>query len=91
MQQQNFEVTEIICLQKLLNKLHLPHNNTCKLFYDNKASINRHFIKEELEKKIISLTFVRSKDYLADLLIKVVSSKTFEQTLCKSDIVDLKI
>ena len=31
------------------------------------VEIDRHFIKEKLEKKIISLPFVRSKDQLAQL------------------------
>ena len=43
----------------------------------------RHFIKEKLEKKIISLPLVRSKDQLADILTKVVTSEAFEWTLCK--------
>ena len=34
-------------------------------------------MKEKLEKKIISLTYVNSKDQLADILTKVVSSKAF--------------
>ena len=44
------------------------------------VEIDRHFIKEKLEKKIISLPFVRSKDQLADILIKAVTSEAFEQT-----------
>ena len=47
------------------------------------VEIDRHFIKEKLEKKIISLPFVRSKDQQADILTKAVTLKTFEQTLCK--------
>lgn len=100
-------ITEIIWLQKLLKELQLPQKKTCKLFCDNKATINisenpvqhdrtkhveirRHLIKEKLEKKIISPPFVRSKDQLADMLTKVVTSETFEQTLCKFGIGDPK-
>ena len=54
------------------------------------VEINRHFIKEKLDKKIISLPFVRSKDQLADILTKAVTSEAFEQTLCKLGISDPK-
>ena len=45
--------------------------------------IDKHFIKEKLENKIISLPFVRSKDQLADILTKAVTAEAFEQTLRK--------
>ena len=45
--------------------------------------IDRHFIKEKLENKIIKLPFVRSKDQLADILTKAVNSEAFDETLCK--------
>ena len=54
------------------------------------VEIDRHFIKEKLENNIISLPFVRSKDQLADILTKAVSSEVFEQTLCKLGIGDPK-
>ena len=56
----------------------------------NHVEIDRHFIKEKLEKKIISLPVVRSKDQLADILTKAVTSEAFEQTLCKLGIGDPK-
>lgn len=46
------------------------------------VEIDIHFIKEKLEKKIINLPFVRSKDKLADILTKVVASEAFNATLC---------
>ena len=49
------------------------------------VEIDRHFIKEKLENKIINLPFVRSKDQLADILTKVV---LFNDTLCKLGIGD---
>ena len=52
--------------------------------------IDKHFIKEKLENKIISLPFVRSKDQLADILTKAVTAEAFEQTLCKLVIGDPK-
>ena len=54
------------------------------------VEIDRHFLKEKLEKKIISLPFVRSKDQLADILAKAVSLEAFEQTLCMLGIGDPK-
>ena len=54
------------------------------------VEIDRHFMKEKLEKKIISLPFVRSKDQLADILTKAIISEAFDQTLCKLGIGDPK-
>ena len=42
------------------------------------VKINRHFIKEKLEKKIIRIPFVRSKDQLTNILMKVVTLEAFE-------------
>ena len=62
-----------------------------KLIYLSiRDQINRHFINEKLENKIISLPFVRSKDQLTDILTKVVTSEAFEQILCKLGIDDPK-
>ena len=47
------------------------------------VEIDRHFIKEKLEKGIISLPFVRSKEQLADILTKAVSSETFDDAISK--------
>ena len=46
------------------------------------VEIDEHFIKEKLEKQIISLPLVRSKDQLADILTKVVTAEVFGDTLC---------
>ena len=48
-----------------------------------------HFIKENLEKKVISLPSVTSKNQIADILTKAVRTKVFEQTLCKLGVQDL--
>jgi hypothetical protein len=47
------------------------------------VEVNRHFIKENLEAKIIRFPFVKSKDQLADILTKAVSSKDFYNSLGK--------
>ncbi|KAJ9559500.1 hypothetical protein OSB04_004660 [Centaurea solstitialis] len=45
--------------------------------------VDRHFIKEKLEAKIITLTFVRSEDQLADVLTKAVNEKSLHECLGK--------
>jgi hypothetical protein len=45
--------------------------------------VDRHFIKQNLEGKIIKFPFVRSEDQLADMLTKAVSSKVFHSSLDK--------
>ena len=52
------------------------------------VEIDRHFIKEKLENKVVRLPFIRSKDQLADILTKAVSSEVFNSTLCKLGIGD---
>jgi hypothetical protein len=47
------------------------------------VEVDRHFIKENLEEKIIHFPFVKSEDQLADILIKAVSSKEFYNSLNK--------
>lgn len=53
------------------------------------AEVDRHFIKENLEAKIIRFPFVKSEDQLADILTKAVSSKEFYNSLNKLRIRDL--
>jgi hypothetical protein len=43
--------------------------------------IDRHFIKEKIEVKIISMSFLRSNEQLADVLTKPFSSKIFNETI----------
>uniref|UniRef100_A0A803LUX6 RNase H type-1 domain-containing protein n=1 Tax=Chenopodium quinoa TaxID=63459 RepID=A0A803LUX6_CHEQI len=47
------------------------------------VEIDRHFIKDNLEEKVISLPFVRSEDQLADILTKAVTTHAFEGALSK--------
>ena len=53
------------------------------------VEIDRHFIKENLEARIIRFPFVKSEDQLADVLTKAVSSKVFHNSLCKLGIKEL--
>lgn len=47
------------------------------------VEIDRHFIKDHLEKKTIELPFVNSEDQLADMLSKAVCKNIFHSSLDK--------
>ena len=47
------------------------------------VEVDRHFIKENIEAKIVELPFVKSEDQLADILTKAVNSKSFRGVLDK--------
>ena len=51
--------------------------------------VDRHFIKQNLEEKVISFPFVRTEDQLADMLTKAVSSRSFHSSLDKLGIRDI--
>jgi hypothetical protein len=55
------------------------------------VEIDRHFVKEKLETKIISLPFVRSNEQLADILTKPVVSKIFSETVNKLGMKDMYV
>jgi hypothetical protein len=50
--------------------------------------VYRHFIKHNLETKIIQFLFVKSEDQLANMLNKAMSSKEFYNSLVKLSIRD---
>lgn len=50
--------------------------------------IDRHFIKNNLEAKVISIPYVQSKDQLADILTKAVAVQVFEESLSKLGVED---
>ena len=47
------------------------------------VEVDQHFIKQNLEAKIIRFPFVKSEDQLADILTKAVCSKVFHNSLDK--------
>ncbi|KAJ9553092.1 hypothetical protein OSB04_017137 [Centaurea solstitialis] len=47
------------------------------------VEVDRHFIKEKLETKVIEIPFVRSEDQLADILTKAVNERIFNDCLVK--------
>jgi hypothetical protein len=53
------------------------------------VEIDRHFIKEKLDSKIIDLVFVRSEDQVADVLTKAVSSRLFRAAIDKLDMINI--
>ena len=55
------------------------------------VEIDRHFIKEKLETKIVKLPFVKSEDQLADVLKKAVSSRVFYNSLGKLGIENIYV
>nr|GFA99024.1 putative ribonuclease H-like domain-containing protein [Tanacetum cinerariifolium] len=72
--------TQIMCdnkaaIQILENPVH--HDRT------KHVEVNRHFIKEKLEARIIELPFVKSSDQLADILTKAVGTDIFHKCLSK--------
>ena len=53
------------------------------------VEVDRHFIKEKLEEKIIEVLHVWSQEQLADVLTKAVSSQSFNHCLNKLGICDI--
>ena len=53
------------------------------------VEVDRHFIKENLDRKIIQFPFVRSEDQLADILTKAVSGKTFHGAINKLGLINI--
>ena len=47
------------------------------------VEVDRHFIKQNLEAKIIQFPFDKSEDQLADILTKAMCSKIFHNSLDK--------
>ncbi|XP_068658097.1 uncharacterized mitochondrial protein AtMg00810-like [Aristolochia californica] len=95
---------ELLWLQKLLIEIGFGPNCEMNLFCDNKATIDislvqhdwtkhvevdRHFIKQNLEAKIMQFPFVKSEDQLIDILTKAVCSKNFYNSLGKLGIKDI--
>ncbi|CAL2259327.1 unnamed protein product [Prunus armeniaca] len=53
------------------------------------VEVDQHFIKEKLEHKLISIPFVPSSEYLADMLTHAMSKSRFEDSLDKLGITDI--
>ena len=55
------------------------------------VEVDRHFIKQNLDAKIIQFPFVKSEDQLVDILTKAVSSKIFHHSLDKLGLIDIYV
>lgn len=62
---------------------HVQHDRT------KHVEIDRHFIKDHLEKKTIELPHVSSEDQLADMMTKAVCGRVFECSLSKLGMLDI--
>jgi hypothetical protein len=64
-------------------------NNLVQHDQTKHVEVDRHFIKQKLDEKIVIFSFIRSEDQLADILTKAVSSKVFHCSLNKLGIRDI--
>ncbi|KAM2798564.1 hypothetical protein COP1_003511 [Malus domestica] len=53
------------------------------------VEVDRHFIKEKLDVKLIDITYVRSEEQLADVLTHAVSARVFQDSLDKLGLGDI--
>ncbi|KAM1530006.1 hypothetical protein ACFX1Z_019153 [Malus domestica] len=53
------------------------------------VEVDRHFIKEKIEARLIEVPFVKSEDQLVDMLTKAVTSSVFHNLLSKLGIHDI--
>ena len=61
----------------------VQHNRT------KHVEVDRHFIKEKLDQRIICFPFVRSTNQLVDVLTKAVLNKDFDSIIDKLGIIDI--
>ena len=50
------------------------------------VEVDKHFIKENLEEKVVEMPYIKTEDQLADILTKAVNSKSFREVLGKLSI-----
>ena len=64
-------------------------NNPVQHDHTKHVEVDRHFIKDHLDKGRINFPFVSSQDQLVDVLTKVVSVKVFYGSLDKFGMTDI--
>ncbi|CAL2259009.1 unnamed protein product [Prunus armeniaca] len=80
------EATRLYCDNKSAREISenpVQHDRT------KHVEVDRHLIKEKLEKKIISIPFVNSEEQLADILTHAVCSRSFGDSLIKLGMCDI--
>ena len=77
-------------------RLHCDNKATCDIAHNpvqhdrtKHVEVDRFFIKEKLDEKIVELPKIQSEDYLADILTKAVSSRVFLKFLGKLSMCDI--
>ena len=84
------QICELLWLKPVLEELKFSSGGLMKLYCDNKAAITHnpmhhnhikhvevdmHFIKEKIEKEIVSMSYVPTSEQVADLLTKVLEDQ----------------
>ncbi|KAK3003662.1 hypothetical protein RJ639_020169 [Escallonia herrerae] len=84
------------CVSKQPIKLYCDNKAACDIAHNpvqhdrtKHVEIDRFFIKEKLDQKIVELPHIRSEDQLADILTKAVSSRVFSKFLSKLGMWDI--
>ncbi|KAK3006500.1 hypothetical protein RJ639_017039 [Escallonia herrerae] len=84
------------CVSKQPIKLYCDNKAACDIAHNlvqhdrtKHVEIDRFFIKEKLDEKIVELPHIRSEDQLADILTKAVSSRVFSKFLSKLGMWDI--
>ena len=79
-----------------LMKLYYDNKAACDIAHNlvqhdqtKHVEVDRHFIKEKLEAKLIEVPHVRSQDQLVDVLAKAVSNQAFNGCLNKLGMSDI--
>ncbi|KAB2618169.1 hypothetical protein D8674_014038 [Pyrus ussuriensis x Pyrus communis] len=64
-------------------------NNAMQHDRTKHVAVNKHFIKEKLDVKLVDISFVKTKKQLADILTHVVSAIRFQDSLDKLGLCDI--
>ena len=51
--------------------------------------VDRHFIKEKIEKEMICMTYIPTREQLADIFTKGLQKSRFEDFICKLDMINI--
>jgi hypothetical protein len=77
-------------------RLYCDNKATCDIAHNpvqhdctKHVEVDRFFIKEKLDEKIVELPKIRSEDQLADILTKAISSQVFSKFLGKLGMCDI--